>query len=227
MKKLLVCLILVTASMAPTVGRADIPGILRTSGNIKLLPDPSRSVELGDLESDTDIFIFAEQQGKVLQRDIPVDISRPGDYSNKRRPRDERDWSILSPAIIPRGTRVDSYYFHVDNATYRDTFSVRGYLRCDGQIGTWGEVTFARPILGIAMRAYRGAEDHLGITNRELGLSGVTYEAHNFRHFPGVNIADGCGSDHFVLSKDRRTLWVRNFTDVHHDNYRVIVESAN
>lgn len=45
------------------------------------------------------------------------------------------------------------------------------------------------------------------------------------RSFPAVNITDGCGSDHFILSADRRTLTLTNFTDVHYDNYRVIVQS--
>lgn len=204
---------------------AEIAGIVRTDGGIRLLSQAPRSVDLRALESDTEIFVFAERQGHVLRRDMPVDISAPGNYRNSRRPRDTRDWRILSPGFIPSGTKVDSYYFHFDNETYNETFTLKKYFDCDGQIGTWGEVTFARPVLGIAMRAYRGSEDHLGITNHELGLRDVTYCTHNFRHFPGVNIADGCGSDHFILSENRRTLWVRNVTDVHHDNYRVIVQS--
>lgn len=200
--------------------------VLATGGAIRLLARPPASVDLGALESDTDIFVFAEKQGHVLTRTIDVDISLPGDYRNARRPRDERDWSILSPGVIARGVRVDSFYFHYDNASYTDNISVRDYLRCRNQIGASGRITFMRPVLGIVMRAYRGRNDFLGRTNAELGLPGVTYCTHNFRHFPGVNIADGCGSDRFILSTDRRTLDVTNFSDVHHDNYRVVVEAG-
>ncbi|MEM7763880.1 MAG: hypothetical protein AAF290_07335 [Pseudomonadota bacterium] len=198
-------------------------GIVSTSGDIRFLRAPPRSVDLWELESDDDLFVFAERKRVLLTEDLPVDISRPGDYKNQRKPRDPRDWSVLSPGVIPAGTKVDAYYFHFDNASYTDNLSVRGYFACQNQIRVSGRITFAKPVLGIVMRAYARDGNYLGLSNEVLGLSEVEYCEHNFRHFPGANIADGCGSDRFVLSKDRRTLWLTNFTDVHHDNYRVVV----
>lgn len=217
-----------TAALAlPLLPRpASAHAIVETSGAIRVLASAPPSVALGALESDDDILIFAERQGHVLRRDLDVDISRPGDYRNRRRPRDPRDWDILSPGVIAAGTRVDSFYVHYDNASYTDDVSARDYFRCEGQIGAAGRIVFARPILGIIGRAYRGRNDFLGLSNAELGLVGVTYSTRNFREFPGFNIADGCGTDRIVLSPDRRTLDVVNFTDLHHDNYRVVLAAA-
>ena len=196
-------------------------GVTSTMGAVRLLRSPPASVALGALESDDTIFVFAERQGHVLRRNLDVDISRPGDYRNERSPRDPIDWSILGPRVIRAGTRVDSFYFHYDNASYATT--LRGYFRCEDQIGAAGRIVFDRPILGIIGRAYRGRQDFLGRSNRELGLPDVVYSTRNFREFPGLNIADGCGTDRIALSADRRVLDVRNVTDVHHDNYRVVV----
>lgn len=70
-----------------------------------------------------------------------------------------------------------------------------------------------------------GPQFHLNLSDEEFGLPTVDYCEHNLRHFPGINIADGCQSDRFILSQDRRTLWVTNNTDIHHDNYRVIIQA--
>lgn len=73
------------------------------------------------------------------------------------------------------------------------------------------------------MRAGVGRRATLQRSDEQLGLPGVDYCEHNLRHFPGVNISDGCGSDRFVLSEDRTTLTERSFTDIDHHNYRVIL----
>lgn len=197
--------------------------IVSISGAIKLLPQAPASVELWELESDSDLFVFAEKNNVTLTKDLSVDISRPGTYFDDTTPSDERGWDNLSPTVIPKGTKVDSFYFHFDNATYDDSFSVRNYFGCDKQISVSGSITFSQPIIGIAMRAGVGPRATLLRGDEQLGLPDVDYCEHNLRHFPGVNISDGCGSDQFILSADRKTLTVRNFTDIHHDNYRVIL----
>ena len=77
------------------------------------------------------------------------------------------------------------------------------------------------------MRAGLGAEAKLLNSDEELGLSYVAYDQQNLRHFPGINIADGCQSDRFILSEDRLTLFVINNTDIHHDNYRIVIAADN
>lgn len=194
-------------------------------GNITYLSSPPVSVELWELESDSELFMFAEKQNHVLARDLSVDLSQPGDYFPDTVPEDRQTWEALNPGIIPAGTRVDSYYFHFDNKTYDDTFRLRRYRNCIGQYQVSGSVTFKNPVLGIAMRAGAGKNASLRRSDFELGLPGVDYCEHYLRHFPGINIADGCRSDRFILSADRRTLWLTNHTDIHHDNYRIIVEA--
>jgi len=184
----------------------DAGNILKIEGQIEFLADPPKSVCLGKLQSDTTIFMFAEKKSVVLPTDMNADITKPGDYKNKRMPRDKIDWSILSPGVITKGTKVDSYYLHFDNKTYNDSLSLRKYLDPKNQISASGKVTFKKPVLGIVMRAYRGKKDFLGQSNEVVGLTQVEYCVHNFRHFPGANIADGFGSDHFTLSEDRLTL---------------------
>ncbi len=192
-------------------------------GDIAYLNQPPASVELGALVSDSDLFVFAEKQNHTLAGDLNVDLSQPGDYFPDTIPEDQQTWEALNPGVIPAGTRVDSYYFHYDNQTYNDTFNLRRYLNCIGQYQVSGQITFKQPVLGVVMRAGFGRNANLRTSDAELGLPGVDYCEHYSRHFPGVNIVDGCQSDRFVLSADRRTLWLTNNTDIHHDNYRVIV----
>lgn len=223
------CLVLSSISQTESVlaetGALDGERIRATSGAITWLEKAPPSVELFALESDTELFVFGEKKDHALTRDLTVDLSQPGDYFPEGTPDSQRGWDKLNAGVISKGTRVDSYYFHFDNKTYNDNVSVRNYFGCKGQYQVTGSITFERPILGIAMRAGVGRRAHLLQSDKELGLASVDYDEHYFRHFPGVNIADGCGSDHFILSADRRTLTVTNFTDVHHDNYRVIVSA--
>ena len=199
------------------------PGIESFDGDIRLLPSPPISLELGALTSDTDLFLFAEARGHTLLRDLTVNLSQPGDYFPDTIPERDQTWAALGPGIIPAGTRVDTYYVHYDNETYNETFSWRRYRNCIGQHRVSGRVTFRKPVLGIVMRAGGRRNAHLRQADREFGLPGVDYCEHYLRHFPGINIADGCHSDRFILSEDRRTLWLTNHTDIHHDNYRIVV----
>lgn len=218
---------------SPPANPAPVPeipemetAIGRIGGDITYLERPPASVDLGDLESDSELFVFAERQDYALARDLAVDLSQPGDYFADTVPERQRTWEALNPGVIPAGTRVDSYYFHFDNATYDDTFNLQAYVSCEGQYGVSGSITFENPVLGIAMRAGAGDNATLRRSDAELGLPGVNYDGDYLRSFPGANVVDGCGSDRFVLSEDRRTLWVTNYTDIHHDNYRVIVAAG-
>lgn len=212
-----------STSENPSKFTIDHGHIQRIEGDITYLDEPPASVELGALVSDSELFMFAEKQNHTLARDLNVDLSQPGDYFPDSIPEDQQTWEALNPGVIPAGTRVDSYYFHYDNKTYNDTFNLRRYLNCIGQYQVSGKITFTHPILGVVMRAGFGRNANLRTSDADLGLRGVDYCEHYLRHFPGVNITDGCQSDRFILSSDRHTLWLINNTDIHHDNYRVIV----
>lgn len=209
-------------SPEPTSFNNEIESI---EGQIEFLEEAPGSVELDVLVSDTLIFMFAEKMNHVLLTNIITDMSSPGDYFPDSIPDEEQTWEALNPGVIPAGTKVNSYYFHYDNETYNDNFELNNYLNCIGQYQVNAKVTFKNPVLGIVMRAGTGVEDHLRTSDLELGHENVDYCEHNLSHFPGINIADGCQSDQFVLSADRRTLTLKNNTDIHHDNYRVIVEA--
>ena len=199
--------------------------IEHTEGQLLVLDAPPASVELDELVSDTLMYVFVEKTDYDLATDIVVDLSQPGEYFPDTVPADERAWEDLVPKVIPAGTRVHSVYFHYDNETYNDSFDTSNYLNCIGQYQVNGRVTFKSPVLGIIMRA-SGNQPNLRDSDPELGVSGVDYCEHNLRHFPGINIVDGCRSDRFILSQDRKTLTVRNNTDIHHDNYRVVLDAS-
>lgn len=227
---------------APPSTKGD-EGIVSIQGQVNFLSTPPPSVELWDLVSDRVIFVFAEKKDHVLTTDLTLDLAEPGDYlpNNVRGTGllsdDEDRWATLNPGVVPAGTRVSSYYFHFDNLSYQtspqgvatqdwhDEFNVYNYSNCMAQIGVTGRVTFAEPVLGIVMRASTHPNANLYYADLELGLDSVSYtpfEDYGTR-FPGLNLADGCGTDRFRLSDDRKTLWFTNHSDVHHDNYRVVV----
>lgn len=192
-------------------------------GQVHFLAEAPESLELDVLVSDTLLFMFAEKRNHTLLTAIATDLSMPGDYFPDSVPDEQQTWEALVPGSIPAGTKVTSYYLHYNNETYKDNFDTTDYLNCIGQYQVNGEIKFSTPVLGIIMQAGLGEMDRLGNSNRELGLPSVDYCEDNLLHFPGINIADGCQSDRFVLSEDRMALIVKNNTDIHHDNYRVIL----
>lgn len=196
----------------------DLDRVVQTSGDITLLATPPSSVELDALTSDDELFVFAEQQAVQLTERVAVDLMEPGDYFAPDTPDNERTYDNLPSGHLPAGTIVDSFYFHADNETYE--FRPRQYFGCDGQIGVDGSITFDRPIIGVVLRSVK-----LNRSNDDVGIDGVDYDEHTYRHFPGVNIVDGCASDRISISDDRHTLTVTNFGDIHHDNYRVLLST--
>jgi len=202
--------------------------IQQFSGQLSFLQQPPVSVELDALVSDTLLFMFIEKENHILTNDVILDLSEPGDYfDDSIIPDSLQTWDLLNPGVITAGTEVHSIYFHYDNETYNQTFNLFNYLNCIGQYQVNAQITFNYPVLGIIMRAGAGAQDHLGISNAELGIPTVEYDEDNFMSFPGINITDGCQSDRFILSADRMTLTLKNNTDIHHDNYRVVLGATS
>lgn len=203
-----------------------VDNIERLTGAITYLETPPPSVELHALVDDSTIFMFAEKMNHRLRGNLAIDLSSPGDYFPDSVPEEEQTWEAMLPDEIPAGTVVSSFYLHYDNETYDDSFNLQNYINCIGQYRVKGSITFKQPILGVVMRAGVARQAHLRQSDRELGLASVNYCEHYLRHFPGINIADGCQSDRFILSEDRKTLYVTNNTDIHHDNYRIIVAAS-
>ncbi|MGD1839960.1 MAG: hypothetical protein ACFB0B_03555 [Thermonemataceae bacterium] len=200
--------------------------IRSVQGDIIILDEPPQSLELNALTDDNHLFIFEERKDFILVEDLKLDLSEPGDYFDDTIiPDEDQTWELLTPSLIESGTKIHSFYVHYDNETYNDSFNLQDYLNCIGQYQVNAEVTFKYPVLGIIMRAGAGAQDHLGISNAQLGLPTVEYDEDNFISFPGINIVDGCQSDRFILSEDRYTLTLKNNTDIHHDNYRIILQA--
>ena len=121
-------------------------GIIGTTGAImEIAPPPS--VELDALESNLRIFAFTEMLGLTLGKDIAVDITSAGSYSE---PGD------LTPGSIAATTVVDVYFLHFDPVT--------------GLVNLSGSITFDQDIVGVIVLS-----DSLDATDRTLGFPGTTY----------------------------------------------------
>lgn len=204
-----------SGTLAPNVYAELPPGITYLGGSMTYLGTPPESVRLGDLTSDFNTWVFAEQQQVTLSRDVRAEITQPGtwfdDADEDAGPRD------LPYGTIPAGSVVDSYFFHFDNESYE--FNLRRYLGCDGQIGVEGTISFDRPIIAVII-----TPRNMNSSGRQVALEGTDYDdAPVSPTFPGLNVANGCGSDQISLSDDRMTMIARNFTDIHHDNFRVLL----
>ncbi|MGH2701706.1 MAG: Ig-like domain-containing protein [Actinomycetota bacterium] len=79
--------------------------IISASGAAVKIAPPATLVN-PKLESDTQMFVWDEQQNVTLPNSLNVDISTPGLY-------DDND--DLTPAAIPAGTVVSSHFVHGDN----------------------------------------------------------------------------------------------------------------
>lgn len=220
--------ILFFAAITATSALAQVNNLIQEyNGQLTYLEQPPASVELNALVSDTLMFMFTEKEDYITTGDLILDLSEPGDYfDDSIIPDSLQTWDLLNPGLIEAGTKVHSVYFHYDNETYNETFDLSDYLNCIGQYQVNAEITFNYPVLGLIMRAGFGAQDHLGISNTELGIPTVEYDEDNFMSFPGINIVDGCQSDRFILSEDRYTLTLKNNSDIHHDNYRVVLDAS-
>lgn len=103
--------------------------IVATTGSIvHIAPPPSVSIQ--ELESNTEMFAFDEQQNVTLSDPVNVDITVPGTYN---------DPSLLTPGTIPAGTVVSSHFVHADK--------IQGI----GRVHLIGTVEVDADILGIAV----------------------------------------------------------------------------
>ncbi len=185
-----------TTLVASWVGTALLAGpasagIINTTGAFVEISPPG-SVELGALESNTEIFAFAEMLGVWLEGDLPVDITSPGVYASA---------DDLTPGLIFPKMPVDIYFLHSDPVG-SDTVTLLG------------SITFDQDILGIIVLSAG-----LDATDATLGYPGTVYPTGLSGR--GLDFA-GSNFDILTLSEDRRTITVDWRTGTKVDHIRII-----
>jgi hypothetical protein len=168
--KFLVFLIML---VVPTTSRA---GIISVSGDVQVIAPPP-DVRINGLESDTVIFAFPELQNIVLTTAIAVNVSVPG-QSTSANPN-------LSPATIPIGTRISSYFLHCDIISDDSPALLFN-----------GSITFDSDVLGVIVLATQ-----LNNSHSYPGLPTTQYSTIGELEFDGSNARDS-----FTLSANRRTI---------------------
>lgn len=173
-------------------------GILNVSGAVEVVSAPS-DVRDGALESDTRIVAFAELQNIVLASGFNVNVSVPG--TSPASPGDNN----YSPATIPAGTAVSSYFLHCDAVGTPNP-----------PIGFTGSVTFDRDILGLVFDNPRLNQGH-----DYPGLPGTLYSTTG-----ALEINNTPAFDSITLSADRRTVTVNFLNSNSPDDVRIITSAV-
>lgn len=170
-------------------------GVLETTGPLKFV-SPGPSFVPGRYEDAEHIIVFPERRGLVLESPVPVDLAEPGKYVRHR----------SAQFTVPAGRRIRTYLVQVN--------TVR---RVEDK--TAGQITFDRPILGVAVMGLtlRNTDQALGHPNGDYAASRRGLEPPNRR------VQDN--RDEVVLSEDRRTLQL-NFAKGATDQIRVLVDDA-
>lgn len=136
-------------------GSVAMAAISSTGESVAEIPAPA-SVEVHNLESNSEIRLFNEVSGYTLQADMVVDISAPGFYD---------EFADLTPLTIGAGTTVDSYFLHFDPIALN-------WVRLRGS------VTFDQDVVGIIVR-----DPKLKDSNNILGASGTNYGSWEYREY--------------------------------------------
>jgi hypothetical protein len=161
-------------------------GITGTGGAVTVVASPQADISSNQWESDTQIRAFAEQTNLILSQDVADDISVPGTSPSASS-------NNLSPATIPAGTAVNSYFLHFDVVGQRATANA---------LEATGSISFAEPVVGIL-----ALSDTLNTSNSFFALAGVTY-ASGADHGLDFDPAGDGTSDIVTLTADRRTVAV-------------------
>ncbi len=111
------------------------------STGITVLPSPPSDIRRRGLASDDTIHAFLELEDFVLPNDLAIDI---GPLQAGTWPTETERYPLL-PEPVPAGTRIKSYFLHVDSVTGRD----------DDGVFFDGTIAFSPDtrILGIILRA--------------------------------------------------------------------------
>ena len=167
-------------------------GLASTSGAVTFLTAAPQSVAPGALEDSRHVLLFLERENVVLRRNLEVTFSSPGTYQS----------FTGGAAVVPAGTRVDSYLLHFDAVGVRRRTSTAN-----------GSVRFSRPILGVIAH-----DKALDASDGQLGHRRTTYPTG-----AKARQADDKG-DKLSLSSDRHTLSLDKLVSMEwFDQVRVLV----
>lgn len=143
--------------------------IVSVSGAITLLASPPASVAQGDLESDTEIFLFAEQGLLTLPSAVSAVIASPNlSFTGT---------TIPSSGTVPSGTLVNSYFFHADKVGTSGIVIVSGSVTFDEDIlaviVTTVDLDASDGLLGTSATSYGSAAER-GLENADdiISISG-------------------------------------------------------
>jgi choice-of-anchor A domain-containing protein len=149
-------------------------------------------VKFGDLQSNTTMFAFDEQQNVTLPVGVDVDITAPGTYD---------ETSDLTPGTIPAGTLVSSQFVHADKIGTQPPF-----------VTLEGTVTTDSDILGVAILQH-------SLDNSDfLGAPGTLYPTGDFGRALNLDKQD----DYVIEQVNRRTLLIHSSVKMHADQVRII-----
>ncbi|MCR9200100.1 MAG: hypothetical protein NXI04_15805 [Planctomycetaceae bacterium] len=163
---------------------AHSPGLTILQGSIRLKQDVSKDAL--KRQATSWIEVIPEQSGVLLEQALPVTLTSPGHYR----------MFPASEAVVPVGTRVDSYLLH---------------FRSTQPAPIQGVIKFDRQIVGLICEA-----DQLAVSDPVVGRSGVRYPVGS-RQYRGLeprgagenlNSQQGGGwtPDDVTISQDMRTL---------------------
>jgi len=182
-------------------GSSFADGIIGTTGNVVIVGPPPDATQ-DQLESNSSIFVWVEQQ--IFQLPVPVttNASVPGLYDS---PAD------LSNAVLPAGAWVHSYYVHAD-------FDSGAPGAGEGALLT-GSLTFEEVILGVIT-----TDGDLLAAHPVLGAAGTIY---NDGFATGLDLNDKPRWDRFILSADMHTVDIVQFwVSTVRDSMRIVTYSV-
>lgn len=194
MKQILIIFILLGLMVAPA--RAAITGTTGAANSTQPIPS---NLSLNASESNTEIFVYAEQQNRVLGGNLDLDITEAGLYEPGP-DMDER--ADLSPGVVLAGTTVNSYIVHFDEVD-------------GGPYTLEGSVTLDKPILGLIILT-----DYLNASDSELGASGTTYDGTSVR---GLDILTHNQDPlELTLNINANTVWFKLTVNNAMDELRIV-----
>jgi hypothetical protein len=179
-------------------------GIVSVSGATELVLNPPTSFIANTWESDTSIRVFAELTGVALSQPISIDISATGQANSN---------ALLSPAVLPIGTQVESYYVHYDPVGTTNIVNQSGSL------------TFDSNVIGILIGTVNGTSvnssdpNSLTLSTPFLGRPGFAY-SDQITEFYNM-------SDSITLSADRRTVSYFFTAQILGDSIRIVTAPSS
>jgi hypothetical protein len=126
-----------------------VPGIVRTSQNIRWTAQPPASLQQNRLTHDDNMLLILERENIALPGPIAATFKMPAGGT-----RSGYDTNIT---MLPKGLRVDSYLLHYNSAGRKKPVQ--------------GDIQFTRPIIAVIARG-----DQLVRTDHILGRKGIRYE---------------------------------------------------